>query len=78
MNAWEKIQRLVYRPDFFAQRNFKLKSGLRFYALLILILVVPLLHRSEAPNHEQNDKESREKIIPPPHGVLPIVAILSL
>ncbi len=39
MSAWEKIQRLVYRPDFFAQRNFKLKSGLRFYALLILIFV---------------------------------------
>lgn len=39
MTLWEKIQHLVYRPTFFAERNFKLKSGLRFYALLILIFV---------------------------------------
>lgn len=39
MNMWEKMQHLVYRPDFFTQRNFKLRSGLRFYALLILLFV---------------------------------------
>jgi len=40
MNSlWQKIQRTVYRPEFFGARVFEAKKGLRFYSFLLLFFI---------------------------------------
>lgn len=40
MNSiWGKACRTAYRPDFFASRSYSVKSGLKFYSLLLLFFI---------------------------------------
>ena len=40
MNSFKvKVWHMVYRPDFFANRSYSVKSGLKFYSLLLLFFI---------------------------------------
>ncbi len=36
---WQKIQHIIFRPEFFSARVFETKKGLRFYSLLLLFFI---------------------------------------
>lgn len=39
MNLLEKMKSYIYRPAFFAERPFRFRPALRFYAILVLVFV---------------------------------------